>query len=108
MKNCRRSRVDIITPILHYSHTPFSHYLMSRLAEIIAHKRQEIAPWLNHTEDWDAPPRAHLHFRNFPFALQTPPFGFIPQVKPPSPPPAIIPAYLDPLPAAPPPFSARP
>ena len=36
---------------------------MSRLAEIIAHKRQEIAPWLNHTEDWEERARGHRHFR---------------------------------------------
>ena len=59
MKNCRRSRVDIITPILYYSRTPFSHHIMSRLAEIVAHKRQEIAPWLNHTEDWEERAQGH-------------------------------------------------
>src|SRR6266403_5463819 len=48
------------TPLLSHS---LSHYLMSRLAEIIAHKRQEIAPWLNHTEDWEERARGHRHFR---------------------------------------------
>ena len=54
---------------------------MSRLAEIIAHTRQEIAPWLNHTEDWEERARGHRHFRNFRLALEMAPFGFIAEVK---------------------------
>ena len=70
---------------------------MSRLAEIIAHKRQEIAPWLNHTEDWEERARGHRHFRNFRLALETAPFGFIAEVKRASPSAGIIAEDFDPL-----------
>ena len=92
-----RSRVDTITPILYYSHTPFFHYLMSRLAEIIAHKRQEIAPWLKNTEDWEKRAQGHRHFRNFRLALEMAPFGFIAEVKRASPSAGIIAEEFDPL-----------
>src|SRR5258707_12463081 len=70
---------------------------MSRLAEIIAHKRQEIAPWLNHTEDWEERARGHRHFRNFRLALETAPFGFIAEVKRASPSAGIIAEDFAPL-----------
>ena len=70
---------------------------MSRLAEIIAHKRQEIAPWLNHTEDWEERARGRRHFRNFRLALETAPFGFIAEVKRASPSAGIIAEDFDPL-----------
>jgi len=63
---------------------------MSRLAEIIAYKRQEIAPWLNHTEDWEKRAQGDRHFRNFRLALEMAPFGFIAEVKRASPSAGII------------------
>lgn len=91
-KSGRRHHSD--TPLLPHS---FSHYIMSRLAEIIAHKRQEIASWLNHTEDWEERARGHRHFRNFRLALETAPFGFIAEVKRASPSAGIIVEDFDPL-----------
>ena len=70
---------------------------MSRLAEIIAHKRQEIAPWLNHTSDWEERAQGHRHFRNFRLALEMAPFGFIAEVKRASPSAGIIAEEFDPL-----------
>jgi len=70
---------------------------MSRLAEIIAHKRQEIAPWLNHTEDWEKRAQGYRHFRNFRLALEMAPFGFIAEVKRASPSAGIIAEEFDPL-----------
>jgi indole-3-glycerol phosphate synthase len=70
---------------------------MSRLAEIIAYKRQEIAPWLNHTEDWEKRAQGHRHFRNFRLALEMAPFGFIAEVKRASPSAGIIAEEFDPL-----------
>src|SRR5258707_7069263 len=70
---------------------------MSRLAEIIAHKRQEIAPWLNHTEDWEERAQGYRHFRNFRLALEMAPFGFIAEVKRASPSAGIIAEEFDPL-----------
>jgi indole-3-glycerol phosphate synthase len=70
---------------------------MSRLAEIVAHKRQEIAPWLNHAEDWEERARGHRHFRNFRLALEMAPFGFIAEVKRASPSAGIIAEEFDPL-----------
>jgi indole-3-glycerol phosphate synthase len=70
---------------------------MSRLAEIIAHKRQEIAPWINHTEDWEIRARGHRNYRNFRLALEMAPFGFIAEVKRASPSAGIIAEDFDPL-----------
>ena len=70
---------------------------MSRLAEIIDHKRQEIAPWLNHTEDWEKRAHGHRHYRNFRLALDMAPFGFIAEVKRASPSAGIIAEEFDPL-----------
>jgi len=70
---------------------------MSRLAEIIAYKRQEIAPWLNHTEDWEKRAQGQRHFRNFRLALEMAPFGFIAEVKRASPSAGIIAEEFDPL-----------
>jgi indole-3-glycerol phosphate synthase len=70
---------------------------MSRLAEIIDHKRQEIAPWLNHTEDWEKRAHGHRHYRNFRLALEMAPFGFIAEVKRASPSAGIIAEEFDPL-----------
>jgi indole-3-glycerol phosphate synthase len=70
---------------------------MSKLAEIIAHKRQEIAPWLNHTEDWEKRAQGQRHFRNFRLSLEMAPFGFIAEVKRASPSAGIIAEEFDPL-----------
>ena len=70
---------------------------MSRLAEIIVHKRQEIAPWLNHTTDWEKRAQGHRNFRNFRLALEMAPFGFIAEVKRASPSAGIIADEFDPL-----------
>jgi indole-3-glycerol phosphate synthase len=70
---------------------------MSRLAEIIVHKRQEIAPWLSHTETWERRAQGHRNFRNFRLALEMAPFGFIAEVKRASPSAGIIAEEFDPL-----------
>ena len=70
---------------------------MSRLAEIIVHKRQEIAPWLSHTEEWAQRAQGHRHFRNFRIALEMAPFGFIAEVKRASPSAGVIAQEFDPL-----------
>src|SRR5260370_5392226 len=70
---------------------------MSRLAEISAYKRQEIAPWLNHTEDWEKRAQGQRHLRNFRLVLEMAPFGFIAEVKRASPSAGIIAEEFDPL-----------
>jgi indole-3-glycerol phosphate synthase len=70
---------------------------MSRLAEIIDHKRQEIAPWINHTGDWERRAHGHRNYRSFRLALEMAPFGFIAEVKRASPSAGLIAAEFDPL-----------
>jgi len=70
---------------------------MSRLAEIIAHKRKEIEPWLVHTKDWGDRSAAHPSFRGFRRSLTTGSFGFIGEVKKASPSAGIIATNFDPL-----------
>jgi indole-3-glycerol phosphate synthase len=70
---------------------------MSKLDEIIVHKRKEIAPWLGHTEDWEKRARDHRSYRNFRLALEMAPFGFIAEVKRASPSAGIIAEEFDPL-----------
>ena len=70
---------------------------MSRLAEIIAHKRQEIAPWLDHTADWEKRAQGHRNLRSFRLALEMAPFGFIAEVKKASPSAGVIKEEFDPL-----------
>jgi indole-3-glycerol phosphate synthase len=70
---------------------------MSRLTEIIDHKRHEIEPWLGHTENWrqrakDLPP-----FRGFKRALTSGGFGFVAEVKRASPSAGIIVENFDPV-----------
>jgi len=70
---------------------------MSRLAEIIAHKRTEIEPWLVHTEDWGDRATAHSPFRGFRRSLTSGSFGFIGEVKKASPSAGIIATDFDPV-----------
>ena len=70
---------------------------MSRLAEIIAHKRKEIEPWLVHTKDWGDRAGAHSYFRGFRRALTSGSFGFVGEVKKASPSAGIISTDFDPV-----------
>src|ERR1700683_5088957 len=70
---------------------------MSRLDEIVAHKRKEIAPWLAHTADWHDRAAALGPFRGFRKALQTGKFGFIGEVKKASPSAGVIAEDFDPV-----------
>ncbi len=70
---------------------------MSRLAEIINYKRQEISPWIAHTNDWKSRAKEHRNFRGFRTALDLAPFGFIAEVKRASPSAGVIAEEFDPL-----------
>ena len=70
---------------------------MSRLAEIITHKRQEIAPWLSHTAEWQMRAGNHRTLRSFRIALEMAPFGFVAEVKRASPSAGVIKEDFDPL-----------
>jgi indole-3-glycerol phosphate synthase len=70
---------------------------MSRLAEIIDYKRQEISPWIAHTNEWKKRAKEHRNFRGFRTALDLAPFGFIAEVKRASPSAGVIAAEFDPL-----------
>jgi len=70
---------------------------MSRLAEIINYKRQEISPWIAHTNDWKRRAKEHRNFRGFRTALDLAPFGFIAEVKHASPSAGVITEQFDPL-----------
>jgi indole-3-glycerol phosphate synthase len=70
---------------------------MSHLAEIIAHKRKEIEPWLAHTKDWGDRAAAHLSFRGFRRSLTSSSFGFIGEVKKASPSVGVIATDFDPV-----------
>ena len=70
---------------------------MSRLAEIINYKRQEISPWIAHTNDWKRRAGEHRNFRGFRTALDLAPFGFIAEVKRASPSAGVITEQFDPL-----------
>jgi indole-3-glycerol phosphate synthase len=70
---------------------------MSRLAEIINYKRQEISPWIAHTNDWKRRAKEHRNFRGFRTALDLAPFGFIAEVKRASPSAGVITEQFDPL-----------
>ena len=70
---------------------------MSRLGEIVAHKRNEIAPWLAHTADWGDRAAELGPFRGFRKALVSGNFGFIGEVKKASPSAGIIAWDFDPV-----------
>jgi indole-3-glycerol phosphate synthase len=70
---------------------------MSRLAEIIDHKRQEISPWIAHTNDWKTRAKEHRNFRGFRTTLDLAPFGFIAEVKRASPSAGLIAEEFDPV-----------
>jgi indole-3-glycerol phosphate synthase len=70
---------------------------MSRLAEIINYKRQEISPWIAHTNDWKNRAEEHRNFRGFRTALDLAPFGFVAEVKRASPSAGVIADEFDPL-----------
>jgi len=70
---------------------------MSRLGEIVDHKRKEIAPWLAHTADWHERASALGPFRGFRKALISGTFGFIGEVKKASPSAGVIAEDFDPV-----------
>lgn len=70
---------------------------MSRLGEIIAHKRKEIAPWLPHAADWRDRAAKLGPFRGFRNALITKKFGLIGEVKKASPSAGVIAQDFDPV-----------
>jgi indole-3-glycerol phosphate synthase len=70
---------------------------MSRLGEIIAHKRKEIAPWLARTADWQERAAALGPFRGFRKTLISGQFGFIGEVKKASPSAGVIAEDFDPV-----------
>jgi indole-3-glycerol phosphate synthase len=70
---------------------------MSRLEEIVAHKRKEIAPWLDHSADWRDRAAAVGPFRGFRRALTSSAFGFIGEVKKASPSAGLIAENFDPV-----------
>ncbi len=70
---------------------------MSRLGEIIAHKRKEIAPWIAHAADWQKRAAALGPFRGFRKTLISGQFGFIGEVKKASPSAGVIAENFDPV-----------
>lgn len=69
---------------------------MSRLTEIIAHKRKEIEPWLEHTDEWRRRTESLPGFRGFCAALTNNEFGLIGEIKKASPSAGIIAPEFDP------------
>jgi indole-3-glycerol phosphate synthase len=70
---------------------------MSRLVEIVAHKRKEIEPWLVRTEEWKERAGEHSSFRGFRRSLTSGSFGFIGEVKKASPSAGVIASDFDPV-----------
>jgi indole-3-glycerol phosphate synthase len=70
---------------------------MSRLSEIIAHKRTEIEPWVEHTADWRERAKKLAPFRGFKKSLAGPSFGFVAEVKKGSPSAGVIVENFDPV-----------
>ncbi len=70
---------------------------MSRLAEIVDHKKTEIEPWLAHTEGWrDRVLSQRPEYRGFERQFLQQPFGFIAEVKRASPSAGVIARDFDP------------
>jgi indole-3-glycerol phosphate synthase len=70
---------------------------MNRLAEIIAHKRAEIAPLIEHTAEWQEKARILSSFRGFRKSLSADSFGIIAEVKKASPSAGVIAENFDPV-----------
>src|SRR5947209_4862621 len=71
---------------------------MSRLAEIVAHKRLEIEPWLAHTDAWrDRVLNFHPNYRGFERQLLARGFGFVAEIKRASPSAGLIAENFDPV-----------
>jgi indole-3-glycerol phosphate synthase len=70
--------------------------VMSRLDEIIDHKKKEIQPWIAHTEEWRQRAKQSSVFRGFKETLIRDGFGFIAEVKKASPSVGVITENFDP------------
>ena len=70
---------------------------MGRLAEIVAYKREEIAPWVKHTAEWHDRAAALGPLRGFRRGLTAGNFGFIGEVKKASPSAGVIASEFDPV-----------
>ena len=70
---------------------------MNRLAEIIAHKRTEIAPLIESSAEWQERARKLSSFRGFKKSLSADAFGFIAEVKKASPSAGVIAENFDPV-----------
>jgi indole-3-glycerol phosphate synthase len=70
---------------------------MSRLAEIVAYKKQEIAPWVKQTHVWHQRAANLGPLRGFRRTLTAGTFGFIGEVKKASPSAGVIATEFDPL-----------
>src|ERR1700716_4304880 len=70
---------------------------MNRLAEIIAHKRTEIEPLIEHSAEWQGKARKLSSFRGFRKSLSANSFGIIAEVKKASPSASVIAENFDPI-----------
>jgi indole-3-glycerol phosphate synthase len=70
---------------------------MNRLAEIIAHKRTEIEPLIEHSAEWQGKARKLSSFRGFRKSLSANSFGIIAEVKKASPSAGVIAENIDPV-----------
>ncbi len=70
---------------------------MSHLAGIVAYKREEIRPWVKHTNEWRERALKNPQFRGFTTKLRTGSFGFIGEIKRASPSAGLIAADFDPV-----------
>jgi indole-3-glycerol phosphate synthase len=70
---------------------------MNRLAEITAHKRNEIEPLIGYTTEWREQARQVRSFRGFRTAISEDKFGIIAEVKKASPSAGVIAEHVDPV-----------